>query len=329
MSAHHKTVLRRKLVDSSAQQSLTQSNGAFGQVIAKTAREFDLSLGLIRRQSQRVRSTDLHAVFSQYAIFSHAMSTEGNQIFLCLDPILASALIEVQTISFVSGTSCVDRSPSVTDRALIAPFLDQLAHQGALSDVLPKTKTRPHIEEGADAMEIHLKTGVYRVVQGTFRLQGSDLKMQIALGVKEMAAKSAKPKQPAETHPQMFDVRAEFDAVLFKRSMTLNELSTLSEGDLFKFPTSSLKQVMLCPKGTDEGPVGYLGKANGMFAVSFPAENIVEAKDTSPSHIPALDHKLEDNLEEDDIDQYLSDIDVISEASGGPEPDGSEPAELT
>jgi hypothetical protein len=25
--------------------------------------------------------------------------------------------------------------------------LDQLAHQGALSDVLPKTKTRPHIEE--------------------------------------------------------------------------------------------------------------------------------------------------------------------------------------
>jgi hypothetical protein len=53
-------------------------------------------------------------------------------------------------------------------------------------------------------------------------LQGSDLKMQIALGIKEMAAKSAKPKQPPETHPQMFDVRAEFDAVLFKRSMTLN-----------------------------------------------------------------------------------------------------------
>jgi hypothetical protein len=153
--------------------------------------------------------------------------------------------------------------------------------------------------------------------------------MQIALGIKEMAAKSAKPKQPPETHPQMFDVRAEFDAVLFKRSMTLNELSTLSEGDLFKFPMSSLKQVMLCPKGTDEGPVGYLGKANRMFAVSFPAENIVEAKEISPPHIPALNHKLEDNLEGDDIDQYLSEIDVISEASGGPEPDGSEPAELT
>ena len=156
------------------------------------------------------------------------------------------------------------------------------------------------------------------MVQGTFRLQGSDLKMQIALGVKEMAAKSSKPNQPPETHPQMFDVRAEFDAVLFKRSLTLNELSTLSEGDLFKFHMSSLKQVMLCPKGTDEGPVGHLGKANGMFAVSFPAENTVEEKDISPSQIPVLNQKLKNNLEEDDIDQYLSKIDVISEASGGP-----------
>ena len=92
---------------------------------------------------------------------------------------------------------------------------------------------------------------------------------------------------------------------------------------------SSLKQIMLCPKGTDEGLVGYLGKANGMFAVSFPAENFVEEKDTSPSHIPELNQKLEDNLEGDDIEQYLSEIDVIPEASGEPEPGVSEPVELT
>ena len=44
LSAHHKTVLRRKLVDTPAQQSVKQANGAFGQVIAKTAQEFGLSL---------------------------------------------------------------------------------------------------------------------------------------------------------------------------------------------------------------------------------------------------------------------------------------------
>jgi len=37
LSAHHKTVLCRKLVDTPAQQSVKQANGAFGQVIAKTA----------------------------------------------------------------------------------------------------------------------------------------------------------------------------------------------------------------------------------------------------------------------------------------------------
>ena len=37
LSAHNKTVLRRKLVDTPAQQSVKHANGAFGQVIAKTA----------------------------------------------------------------------------------------------------------------------------------------------------------------------------------------------------------------------------------------------------------------------------------------------------
>ena len=127
MSAHHKTVLRRKLADTRAQQSVKQANGAFGQVIAKTAKEFGLSLGLIRRQTQRVKSADLTAFFSQYAIFAHTLSNDGAHVILCLDPIFASALIEVQTISFVTRTACVESTPSITDCALISPFLDQLS----------------------------------------------------------------------------------------------------------------------------------------------------------------------------------------------------------
>ena len=40
------------------------------------------------------------------------------------------------------------------------------------------------------ALEIQLATGVYHVVQGTFRLQGGDLKMQFALGVQDTTLKS-------------------------------------------------------------------------------------------------------------------------------------------
>lgn len=119
----------------------------------KNAQEFGLSLGLIRRQSQRVKFADLTALFSQYAIFAHTLSNDGAHVFLCLDPIFSSALIEVQTISFVTGTACVDRTPSITDRALISPFLDQLSDQCALADVLPRTEARPRFEEGRQPLK--------------------------------------------------------------------------------------------------------------------------------------------------------------------------------
>ena len=122
MSAHHKTVLRRKPVDTPAQQSVKQAKGTLGQVIAKTAQEFGLSLGLIGRQSQRVKSADLTAFFSQYAIFAHTLSNDRAHVFLCLDPIFASAVI--------------------------SPFLDQLSDQSALADVLPQTEARLRFEEG-------------------------------------------------------------------------------------------------------------------------------------------------------------------------------------
>ena len=136
---------------------------------------------------------------------------------------------------------------------MISPFLGQLSDQCALADVLPQTEARPRFEEGAAALEIQLARGVYRVVEGTFRLQCSDLKIQVALGVQDTTLKKAKPKQTVEPHPQMFDVRAEFDAVLFKRTMTLNALRALSEGDTIKFPRAALEQIMLCPWGQMKG----------------------------------------------------------------------------
>jgi len=284
------------------------------------------SLGLIRRESPRVKSADLTAFFSQYAIFSHTLCNDGAHVFLCLDSIFASALIEVQTISFIAGTACVDSTPSVTDRALISPFLDQLSDQCALTNVLPQTEARPRFEEGAAALEIQLATGVYRVVHGTFRLQGSDLKIQVALGLQDTTLKKVKPKQPAEPHPQMFDVLAEFDAVLFKRTMTLNALRALSEGDTIKFPKAALEQIMLCPKGADDGPVGYLGKSNGLYAVSFRSENKANASDAI--EIELLNQPIGDVESAGEIEQYLSDLEGLVDNTDGSEGDPPEPVEI-
>jgi hypothetical protein len=165
------------------------------------------------------------------------------------------------------------------------------------------------------------------VVQGTFRLQGGDLKMQVALGVQDTTLKKPKPKHPAEPHPQMFDVRAEFDAVLFKRTMTLNALRALSEGDTIKFPKAALEQIMLRPKGADEGPVGYLGKSNGLYAVSFPSENKADASDAM--EIELLAQSVDGAESAEEIDQYLSDLEGLVENTDGSEGDPPEPVEIS
>ena len=154
------------------------------------------------------------------------------------------------------------------------------------------------------------------MAQGTFKLQGGDLKMQVALGLQDTTLKKPKPKQPAEPHPQMFDVRAEFDAVLFKRTMTLNALRALSEGDTIKFPKAALEQIMLRPKGADEGPVGYLGKSNGLYAVSFPSENKADASDAM--EIELLAQSVDGADSAGKIDQYLSDLEGLVEKLTGP-----------
>lgn len=314
MSAHHHTILRRKLVDSSAQRSLKQANGAFGQVISKIAKEFELSLGLIRRQSQRVKSTDLGTLFSPFSIFAHTLSVEDAPVFICLDPIMASALIEMQTISFVSGRACVDRKPSITDRALIAPFLDHLLHQCAPADILPKITDRPKFEENAQELEIQMESGVYRVIHGTFRLQGSDLKMQIALGVKEASIQKEASRTHADPHPQMFDVRTEFDAVLFRRSMSLSALDTLAVGDTITFPRTTLERVTLCPKGLNTGPTGHLGKSNGLFAVSFPNEAGQDDDQAIQTDRELIAAATQENADAENFDDYLSGLEQNIEA---------------
>ena len=108
--------------------------------------------------------------------------------------------------------------------------------------------------------------------------------------------------------------------------MTLNALRGLSQGDTIKFPKAALEEIMLCPKGADEGPVGYLGKANGMYAVSFPSENKADASDAM--EIELLAQSLEDAESAEEIDQYLSDLEGMVDNNDGSEGDASEPVEI-
>ena len=109
--------------------------------------------------------------------------------------------------------------------------------------------------------------------------------------------------------------------------MTLNALRALSEGDTIKFPKAPLEQIMLRPKGAAEGPAGYLGKSNGLYAVSYPSENKVDASDAM--EIELLAQSVDGAESAEEIDQYLSDLKGLVENTDGSEGDPSEPVEIS
>ena len=84
---------------------------------------------------------------------------------------------------------------------------------------------------------------------------------------------------------------------------------------------------MLCPKGADEGPVGYLGKSNGLYAVSFPSVDKVDASDAMV--IELLTPSIEDAERTEVIDQYLSDLEGLVDNTDGSEGDQPEPVEIS
>ena len=108
--------------------------------------------------------------------------------------------------------------------------------------------------------------------------------------------------------------------------MTLNALRALSEGDTIKFPKAPLEQIMLRPKGAAEGPAGYLGKSNGLYAVSFPSENKADATDAMDIGLIAQTVDGAESTEE--IDQYLSDLEGSVDITDGSEGDPPEPVEI-
>ena len=84
---------------------------------------------------------------------------------------------------------------------------------------------------------------------------------------------------------------------------------------------------MLCPKGADEGPVGYLGKSNGLYAVSFPSEKKADASDAI--EIELLAQSVDGAESAEEIDQYLSDLEGLVENTDGSEGDPPEPVEIS
>ena len=79
--------------------------------------------------------------------------------------------------------------------------------------------------------------------------------------------------------------------------------------------------------GADEGSVGYLGKSNGLYAVSYPSENKADASDAM--EIELLAQSIEDAESAEEIGPYLSDLEGLVDNTDGSEGDPPEPVEIS
>ena len=72
--------------------------------------------------------------------------------------------------------------------------------------------------------------------------------------------------------------------------------------------------------------MGYLGKSNGLYAVSLPSENKADASDTMD--IGLLAQTVDGAERSEEIDQYLSDLEGLVDNTDGSEGDPPEPVEI-
>jgi hypothetical protein len=73
--------------------------------------------------------------------------------------------------------------------------------------------------------------------------------------------------------------------------------------------------------------VGYLGKSNGLYAVSFPSENKADASEAMDIELLAQSIEYVESAAE--IDQYLSDLEGLVDNTDGSEGDPLEPVEIS
>ena len=72
--------------------------------------------------------------------------------------------------------------------------------------------------------------------------------------------------------------------------------------------------------------MGYLGKSNGLYAVSFPS--VDKADESDAMEIELLTQSIEDAASAEEIDQYLSGLEGLVDNSDGSKGDPPEPVEI-
>ncbi len=252
----HKTILQRKLSDGARSNAAPSKRASqWAQAIVSAATEcVGLTLAMGRRHVLRSKSDDLPAIIADCAMIVWTENEHGQSAFVCLDAAFLSALIEIQTIGRIVGRASEKRTPSQTDFALVAPFVETVLTRAA-EDELAQAKLRPrrlvaHPSALLQALG-HCETSVCVL---SFRLGETEVSGKIIIGSARNEAKSA-VSQPHETLaqmcPELESLTAEMTVIVHEFSTTLAHSHKLKVDDRLTLPADVLGNAALSagPKG--------------------------------------------------------------------------------
>ena len=230
--------------------------------------------------------------------------------FMGLTSLGLSNLIEFQTIGQAWSTSTQARKATLTEAALIAPFIDRTfkrlesSEQAADYQQWISTIYFSDLMTDVDALMTQVDNGDFICFKINFSVQDIPETCQLILGFNtDLFREEEYVAEPSAPEPrfnyQFLNLEIEFTALLHRFKLSSEEIRALSVGDVLTIPLEAFQNIELVGKGGGQPIKAILGKAGAYRAVKTVSQQsqpigVSQTKDDSAS----IDHTV--GQEQDD-----------------------------
>lgn len=206
---------------------------------------------------------------------SRAGSSSG---LIVVDPPFLAALIEFQTLGKVTSVPPTERPPTNTDVTVLSDILDHwltdlaraASEHGLAEDLLPTGYTRDAGHLDLRAAELALDPGQFRLLDISIDFGGETKFGKLSIYTPIVAASKGENLDATFGHQlrtHLLDAPVEMTAVLARESRSLDEITSLNEGDMFLLRTAQLQSVRLEAEDGNLISMARLGQTGGKRAV--------------------------------------------------------------
>lgn len=208
------------------------------------------------------------------------------------DAALLSALIEVQMLGRVLGTSREPRPPTTTDTVIARPMLSEWLSALEVHLPMPGEASLGSRVPDPRAARLTLDDGHFRVLTVTLALGGGKRQGRLMVACPEIVVSGDRrgPSQHALLRRHLERVETTLTGVLAELPVPLEEVRALREGDVLPLPLDATERMLLVAASGETVASARLGRLGPMRAVRVrPPELPRPEKKAAPPEAEPLD----------------------------------------